>query len=127
MVDAATLAVQVVGGFTVGALIGYVVKKLAKWALIAVGFALLPVFALWYVGAISVNWDYVNELVGRFATWLGTTVNDVYTAVASMGLFGFSTVFGFFFGVTSGFRDTVLPALRQSSLKYVRRKRSIGD
>jgi len=123
VVDVSILALQAVGGFTVGALIGYVVKKLTRWALIAVGFMLLPVFALWYVGVLYVNWDYVNELVGRFASWLGANVSDMASAVASMGLFGFSTVFGFVFGLTSGFKDTIFPAVNSNAYKFVRRKK----
>jgi len=123
MVDVSVLALQAVGGFTVGALIGYVVKKLARWALIAVGFMLLPIFVLWYVGVLYVNWGYVNELVGRFATWLGVTTSDMMSSLASMGLFGFSTVFGFVFGLTSGFKDTVLPVDNSNAYKFVRRKK----
>ena len=118
--DPSTLALQAVGGFTVGALIGYALRKVTKWLLLAIGFLLLPIFGLWYIGAINVNWEGVNALVGRLMEWIGVNLSNAPAALASTGTFGVSTLLGFFFGVTAGFRHTVADVIRKR--RFVRRK-----
>jgi len=117
--DVSTLALQAVGGFVVGGLIGYALRKAAKWLLIAVGFMLLPVFGLWYLGLLNVNWEGVNELVGRLIEWLGINLSNTVTAVTTAGAFGVSTVVGFLVGLT-GLRHT---AFIYYGRKFVRRRK----
>lgn len=119
--DPSTLALQAVGGFTVGALIGYALRKAAKWALVAIGFMLLPIFGLWYADVLDVDWEGVNGLVGRFVEWLGMNLSDMSLAIASAGALGVSGLLGFFFGVTGGFRHIVFP-VEPATKKYVKRK-----
>jgi len=107
--DPSTLALQAVGGFTVGALIGYAIRKAAKWVLVAIGFMLLPVFGLWYLGVLNVNWEGVNELVGRFVEWLGLNLSNMSLAIANAGAFGISGLLGFFFGISNGLKHSILP------------------
>ena len=118
--DPSALALQAVGGFTVGALIGYALRKVTKWLLLAIGFLLLPIFGLWYMGAISVDWAGINALIGRLMEWIGVNLSNATTALASAGTFGVSTLLGFLFGVTAGFRHTVADIAYRK--RYVRRK-----
>jgi len=117
--DPSTLALQVVGGFTVGALLGYVMRGAAKWFLIFLGVALLPVFGLWYLGLVNVNWEGVNEVVGRIVNWMGVNVSNMTQALVSTGAFGISGLVGLLFGVSGGFKHTIFPEGRR---KFVRRK-----
>jgi len=124
-VDPATLALQAVGGFMVGSLIGYALRKLAKWTLLGIGFMLLPVFGLWYLGVLNVDWEGLSSLVARFIEWLGVNLSDMSLAVTSAGLMGLTGLFGFVFGITGGFRHTVFPmSMRQ--YRFVKRKKD-GD
>jgi len=119
--DPSTLALQAVGGFVVGGLIGYAIRKATKWVLVAIGFMLLPVFGLWYLGVLNVNWEGVNELVGRLVKWLGLNLSNMSLALASAGAFGVSSLLGFFFGVTGGFRHSVFP-VEPTTKKFVKRR-----
>lgn len=119
-VDASTLALQVIGGFTLGAIIGYVLRKAAKWVLIIIGIFLLPVVGLWYLGVLDVNWAGLNELVGRLVEWLGVNLSDLSMALASTGALGISGLIGLMFGLSGGFRHTVFDTPKQ--YKFIRRK-----
>jgi len=119
--DPSTLALQAVGGFVVGGLIGYAIRKAAKWVLVAIGFMLLPVFGLWYLGVLNVNWEGVNELVGRFVEWLGLNLSNMSLAIASAGAFGISGLLGFFFGISGGFRHSIFPEPVRH-FRFVKRK-----
>jgi uncharacterized membrane protein (Fun14 family) len=120
-VDPQTLALQAVGGFTIGAILGYVARKLAKVLIFAVGLALLPIALLWYAGVLYVNWPALNEHVGRFVTWLLGVAKGFEDALASASVFGVSTAIGFLFGLVS-------PALHSAAYKpseyykFVKRK-----
>jgi len=116
--DPTTLVLQATGGFVVGGLIGYALRKAAKWVLVAVGFMLLPVFGLWYLGLLSVNWEGVNEFVGRLVEWLGINLSSTVTAITTSGVFGISTVVGFLMGL-AGLRHTALFIPRR---RFVRRR-----
>jgi len=120
--DPSTFALQAVGGFTVGALIGYALRKATKWLLLAVGFMLLPVFGLWYVGVLNVNWEGINTLVGRLVEWLGINLSSMSLALASAGTFGISGILGFFFGISGGFRHNIFP-VEASTERFVKRKK----
>ncbi len=107
MTDPTILALQATGGFVVGSLIGYAARKLAQWILLAIGFALLPIAGLWYLGIISVNWAGLNALIGKAVAWLGMNLSSASTALASAGTFGIASVAGFLFGFSGGFRHSV--------------------
>jgi len=119
MPDAAALALQAVGGFVLGGIIGYAIRKAAKWVLIAIGFFLLPVFGLWYLGLLSVNWDKLNEVVGRIVEWLGVNLSNMTSAIASAGVFGISGIVGFLFGL-SGLKHSALGV--GADYRFVRRR-----
>ncbi|MHC1627555.1 MAG: FUN14 domain-containing protein [Candidatus Nezhaarchaeales archaeon] len=124
--DPSTLALQAVGGFVVGSLIGYAVRKLAKWTLLAIGFMLLPIFGLWQIGVLDVNWEGLNAAIARFVEWLGVNISDMSLAIASTGVLGASGLFGFVFGLTGGFRHTIFPEpMRQ--FRFVKRKSRIKE
>ena len=99
--DLQILALQAVGGFTIGAVLGYVTRKLAKVFIFAIGLALLPIALLWYAGVLYVNWAVLNELVGRIVTWFLGAVKGFEDALASASVFGVSTVIGFLFGLAA--------------------------
>jgi uncharacterized membrane protein (Fun14 family) len=99
--DPQVLALQAVGGFTLGAILGYAARKLAKALILAIGLALLPIALLWYAGVLYVNWSALNELVGGFVTWLLGTVKGFEDAIASASVFGVSSVIGFLFGLAA--------------------------
>lgn len=125
MIDPATLALQTVGGFMVGGLIGYALRKAAKWFLLLLGFMLLPIFGLWYLGLLYVNWAGVNALVAKIISWLGVNLSNMGLAIASMGMLGLGTLFGFFFGLTGGFRQSILEVFedeRENVKRFVKRK-----
>jgi len=119
--EVSTLALQAAGGFLVGGLIGYAIRKAAKWFLTAVGFMLLPVFGLWYLGVLDVNWEGLYSLVGRVVEWLGMNLSDISLTLASAGAFGISGVLGFLFGVSGGLRHSILP-VEASTRRFVKKK-----
>lgn len=116
--DPSILAVQAVGGFTVGAIIGYALRKVTKWILIGIGILLLPMVALWHFGIISVDWDALNQAVGNFVNWIGVNLSDASSALTSAGALGVSGLVGLAFGVSGGFRGTVFPVEK----RFIRRK-----
>jgi len=120
--DPTILALQATGGFVVGSLIGYAIRKAAKLALVAIGFTLLPVFGLWSLGVLNVNWAKVNELAGTAITWLGVNLSNMSLALASTGALGISGILGFFFGATGGLTHTIFPETGSSPRRYVKRK-----
>jgi uncharacterized membrane protein (Fun14 family) len=118
-VDPQVLALQAIGGFTIGAVIGYAVRKLAKVFIFAVGLALLPIALLWYAGVLYVNWSALNVLVGRGVTWFLGAVKGFEDALASASVFGVSTVIGFLFGLATPALHSVY---KPSEYKFVKRK-----
>jgi len=119
--DPSILVLQGVGGFTLGALIGYALRKTTKWLLLLIGFMLLPVFGMWYIGVLDVNWEGVNTIIGRLMEWIGINLSNMSLALTSAGALGISGLLGFFFGVTGGFRHIVFP-VEPTAKKYVKRK-----
>jgi len=120
--DPTILALQATGGFIVGSLIGYAIRKAAKLALVAIGFTLLPVFGLWSLGVLNVNWAKVNELAGTAITWLGVNLSNMSLALASTGTLGVSGMLGFVFGITGGLKQTIFPVTDSPHHRYVKRK-----
>jgi len=120
--DPTILALQATGGFVVGSLIGYAIRRAAKLALVAIGFMLLPVFGLWSLGVLNVNWTKVNELVGNLITWLGVNMSNMTLMLASTGVLGVSGMLGFVFGITGGLRQTIFPVTDSPHNRYVKRK-----
>lgn len=124
--DPSALALQAVGGFTVGALIGYALRKATRFLLLAVGFMLLPIFGLWYAGVLNVNWEGVNALVGRLMEWIGVNLSSISLAVAGAGAFGISGLLGFFFGISGGFRHSIFPEPARQ-FRFVKRKTHVEN
>ena len=119
--DVSVLAVQAAGGFLTGAIIGYALRKVGKLLLIFIGVLLLPIFGLWSVGVIAVNWDAVNLWIGKLAEYLGIVLTDAVTALSSASAFGVAMVFGFLTGFSSFFRHVFIAPERPK--KFVQKKR----
>jgi uncharacterized membrane protein (Fun14 family) len=118
--DPQVLALQAVGGFTLGAILGYTARKLAKALILAIGIALLPIALLWYAGVLYVNWAALNELIGKFVAWLLGTVKGFEDAIASASVFGVSSVIGFLFGLAAPALHTVYKP--SEFYRFVKRK-----
>jgi uncharacterized membrane protein (Fun14 family) len=121
-VDLQIVALQAVGGFTVGALVGYVCRKLGKYVLLGLGLLLLPLVVFWQMGVFQVNWAMVNEMVGRFVTWLAGNVRSMSDALASAGVFGLSSLVGFLFGLASPGMHSCEPSFTSNEMRFVKRK-----
>jgi len=121
-VDLQIVALQAVGGFTVGALVGYVCRKLGKYVLLGLGLLLLPLVVFWQMGVFQVNWAMVNEMVGRFVTWLAGNVQSMSDALASAGVFGLSSLVGFLFGLASPGMHSCEPSFTSNEMRFVKRK-----
>jgi uncharacterized membrane protein (Fun14 family) len=121
-VDASVVVAQVVGGFALGAVIGYILRALGKVALLAVGFALLPLVVFWHLGVFIVNWAVVSRLVGDFVMWISGQAESIEEGLAGAGVFGLSALAGFMFGLLSGFRHTIT---QPDSTRFVRVKRFV--
>jgi uncharacterized membrane protein (Fun14 family) len=119
--DASIVVLQVIGGFTLGAVIGYILRMLGKIALVAIGLSLLPVVILWHFGVLYVDWDALNRLIGGFAMWIGGQVKSIEEGLAAAGVFGLSSVVGFVFGLVAGFGHSVVPVEKR---RFVRVKSS---
>lgn len=120
--DPSTLVLQAVGGFTIGSLIGYATRKATKILLLAVGFMLLPIFVLWQLGVLYVNWDQLNMLAGEVVNWITSNATTASTSLVSAGTFGLSTTFGFLFGLSGGFKHNIIPINIVKQYRFVRRK-----
>jgi len=121
-VDLQVVAIQAVGGFTVGALVGYVCRKLGKYLLLGLGLLILPLVVFWQMGVFQVNWAMVNEAVGRFVTWIAGNVQSMSDALASAGVFGLSSLVGFFFGLASPGMHSCEPSFTFNEMRFVKRK-----
>ncbi len=76
------LVVSVSGGFLLGFLVGYALKKMLKLAAVIAGVFLLGLIALDYTGIISVNYEALEKLLGGLAsTLLGN--NELLATLAS--------------------------------------------
>ena len=95
--DITTLvATEAVGGFTVGALIGYATKAILKITAIGLGFFLLILLWLSSNGLIMVNWAAIQ-------TWLSNVLTNLFgqnlSGTFSLGVLGTAGVGGFFYGL----------------------------
>jgi len=118
--DPTTLVLQTAGGFVAGGLIGYAIRKITKWVLVGMGLMLLPIAGLWQCGVINVNWEGLNELIGRIVYWLGINLTDMGSTLVSAGAFGISGLLGFLFGISGGFKHSMYPI--ECKRRFVRRK-----
>jgi len=121
-VDLQVVALQAIGGFTVGALVGYVCRKLGKYVLLGLGLLLLPLVVFWQMGVFQVNWAMVNEAVGRFVAWLAGNVQSLSDALASAGVFGISSLVGFLFGLASPGMHSCEPSFTSNEMRFVKRR-----
>jgi len=119
--DVSVLAIQATGGFLTGALVGYALRKAGKFLLLFIGILLLPVFGLWSIGVISVNWDAINLWIGKLAEWMGIVLTDAISALSSASAFGVAMVFGFLTGFSSFFRHVF--EAPEKTKRFVQRKR----
>jgi uncharacterized membrane protein (Fun14 family) len=95
--DITTLvAAEAVGGFTVGALIGYATKAILKITAIGLGFFFLILLWLSSNGLIIVNWSAIQ-------TWLSNLLTNMFgqnlSGTFSLGVLGTAGVGGFFYGL----------------------------
>lgn len=95
--DITTLvAAEAVGGFTVGALIGYATKAILKITAIGLGFFFLILLWLSSNGLIIVNWPAIQ-------TWLSNLLTNLFgqnlSGTFSLGVLGTAGVGGFFYGL----------------------------
>jgi len=123
-VDASIIVLQVIGGFTLGAVIGYILRTLGKIALIATGLSMLPVVILWHLGVLYVDWAALNRLIGEFAMWISGQVKSIEEGLAGLGVFGLSCVAGFIFGLVAGFGHSIT---QHSSTRFIRVKRFVRE
>ena len=90
------VATEAVGGFTVGALIGYATKAILKITAIGLGFFLLILLWLSSSGLIIVNWPAIQ-------TWLSNLLTNLFgqnlSGTFSLGVLGTAGVGGFFYGL----------------------------
>jgi uncharacterized membrane protein (Fun14 family) len=123
-VDASVVVAQVVGGFALGAVIGYILRTLGKVALLATGFALLPLVVFWHLGVFTVNWVAVSRLVGDFVMWISGQAESIEEGLAGAGVFGLSALTGFVFGLLSGFRHTIA---HPEGTRFIKVKRFVRE
>jgi len=116
-VEPTTIALQAVGGFLVGSLIGYALRKVTKAILVAIGIMLLPVFGLWYLGVIEVNYEKLTEYIERIVGWFGMNISNISVATS---VFGVCWTLGLVFGFSAGFRHMISPV---KCYRFVRRKK----
>ncbi|MFP3045636.1 MAG: FUN14 domain-containing protein [Thermocladium sp.] len=95
--DITTLvATEAVGGFAVGALIGYATKAILKITAIGLGFFFLILLWLSSSGLIIVNWPAIQ-------TWLSNLLTNLFgqnlSGTFSLGVLGTAGVGGFFYGL----------------------------
>ena len=122
--DVSVAVAQVVGGFALGAIIGYILRALGKVALIAMGLALLPLVVFSHLGVFTVNWAVVSKLVGDFVMWISGQAESIEEGLAGAGVFGLSALTGFVFGLLSCFRHTIT---QPDSTRFVRAKRFVRE
>jgi uncharacterized membrane protein (Fun14 family) len=123
-VDASVIVLQVIGGFTLGAIIGYTLRVLGKIALIVTGLSLLPVVILWRLGVLYVDWNALNRLIVEFAMWISGQVKSIEEGLAGAGVFGLSTLAGFIFGLVAGFRHIIT---QHSGMQFIKAKRFVRE
>ncbi len=116
--NASIVILQVIGGFTLGAIIGHILRFLGKILIIALGLALLPLVLLWYMGILYVNWGVLSEIVGKVVLGISGSIQNIEESLTSVGVFGLSTMVGFIFGL---FSPRLHIALREE-YKFIKRK-----
>jgi len=88
------MVVQVAAGLTMGALIGLALKKAAQLILTVLGFFLMGVVGLAYLGVITMNWEGLALLLSRLLGWLGVQLSDMMSFISSVSVFGVSILVG---------------------------------
>jgi uncharacterized membrane protein (Fun14 family) len=95
--DVTTLVVtEAIGGFSVGALIGYASKVVLKITAIGLGFFFLILLWLSSNNLVIVNWPAIQA-------WLANTLTNLFgqnlSGSLSLGVLGTAGVGGFFYGL----------------------------
>jgi uncharacterized membrane protein (Fun14 family) len=115
-IDSGTLFATVGGGFFVGVLVGYALKKVIKLVSIVVGLFLAGLAYLQYQQVASINWDKLQSLSAAAASTIvnstttsqvpiaGTSVSGSPTLIASaMSNFGIPLTGSMAMGFAVGF------------------------
>jgi uncharacterized membrane protein (Fun14 family) len=82
MIDSGSLFATIGGGFFVGVLVGYALKKVIKLVSIVVGLFLAGLAYLQYQQVASINWDKLQSLSAAAAS---TIVNSTTSQVPMAG------------------------------------------
>ena len=90
------LCVGGIGGFFVG----YVVRKVTKIIAVILGIFLLSLISLAYVGAISVNYDELIEVLSKLA--IPEQAAELLTPILANLPFAASFIIAFLIGLTKG-------------------------
>ncbi|MEM1793041.1 MAG: FUN14 domain-containing protein [Thermofilaceae archaeon] len=113
------LAVQALTGFTIGAFIGYAVRKAVGFVATLVGVYLLSLMALSSLGAITIHWQTLYSLLQQLLQWLGVATSTATEMLLSSTPLTLSFVVGMAFGL--GFLHTVNPPSRHFVKRRVRK------
>jgi uncharacterized membrane protein (Fun14 family) len=101
-----SMSASVSGGFFVGLLIGWVLKKVIKMLAIIVGLFLAGLAFLQYQQIASINWNKLEgTIIAIVANAATNTINDTNNnlAVAATSNFGIPLTSSMFVGFTIGF------------------------
>ncbi|MEM1690031.1 MAG: FUN14 domain-containing protein [Thermosphaera sp.] len=113
------LAVQALTGFTIGAFIGYAVRKAVGFVATLVGVYLLSLMALSSLGAITIHWQTLYSLLQQLLQWLGVATSTATEMLLSSTPLTLSFVVGMAFGL--GFLHTVNSPSRHFVKRRVRK------
>ena len=109
-----SIAATIAGGFFVGVLVGYALKKVIKLLSIVVGLFLAGLAYLQYQQVASINWDKLQSLSAAAASTIvnsttsqvpmaGTNVSGSPTLIAAMSNFGIPLTGSMAMGFAVGF------------------------
>jgi uncharacterized membrane protein (Fun14 family) len=104
--DVSPIATTVGGGFFVGILVGYALKKIIKMLAIVVGLFLAGLSFLQYQQIASINWNKIEgTITAAVANAATSTINDNnnVAALAMMSNLGIPLISSISIGFTIGF------------------------
>jgi uncharacterized membrane protein (Fun14 family) len=113
-IESGSLVATVGGGFFVGVLVGYALKKVIKIVSIVVGLFLAGLAYLQYQQVASINWDKLQSLSAAAASTIvnsttsqlpmaGTSASGNPTIIAAMSNFGIPLTGSMAMGFAVGF------------------------
>jgi uncharacterized membrane protein (Fun14 family) len=105
--DFARFVGSVGGGFIVGALAGYAIKKVIKVAAVIVGLFIAALAYLQYQGIIHVDWIRVQTVSQSGITWVADAIthisNNIGAPHTATSDFGLSSILPLTSSVSAGF------------------------